>query len=87
MPKPIHKVLGPDGKPHRMTLERSNGTGVGNFSNVTKSMPHSELQHIRNKAQQVAYEAKQRSLILQDPFRAIAEAVLGEKGIAAKAGR
>jgi hypothetical protein len=76
----LHLVTGHDGKLHRMTLLRSNGTGIGQFSNVTRKMSGSKLSFIRQRAQRVAHEARQRMLILNDPFKAIAERVYGVIG-------
>lgn len=79
----LRRVLGHDGKSHLMTLRRKAGHGVGNFRSVTRKMSADCLGYIRQRAKRTTYEARQRELILNDPFKSIAESVLVNKQTAA----
>lgn len=75
-PPTCRRVLGHDGKLHRMTISRKAGHGVGNFENVTHKLSANTLLYIRTRAKNTVYEARQRERILNDPFKEIADRVL-----------
>jgi hypothetical protein len=69
-------VFGKDNNPHRMSLRRKAGRGVGNFADITRLMPVEKLHFIRERARRVAREALQRVWIVGNPFAAIRARVI-----------